>query len=80
MNVRKNRLDRMSQAKIRGSHSYKTEMENLQILLAWEAAELSEGQAAKALDMDRVSLRMLKEASIKSGILLCDDLKRRAKP
>jgi len=54
----KRRLDRAYQRNHRGSkRSYVTEIENLRVLLAWEAGELSEGQAAKRLGLDRIDLR-----------------------
>lgn len=37
------------------------------ILLAWEAGELSEGQAAKLLGLDRVSARARRQDMIKQG-------------
>lgn len=65
----KRRSDRLSQQKHRGSRrSYVTEIENLQVLLAWEFGELSEGQAARATKMDRVSLRQLRLKNIQAGI------------
>lgn len=38
------------------------------ILLAWEAAALSEGQVAKALGVDRVTAREMKEAAVREGV------------
>lgn len=65
---RKRRLDRLAQQKHRGSRrSYVTEIENLQVLLAWEAGRLSEGQAARALDVDRVTLRGMKIDAVSAG-------------
>lgn len=43
---------------------------NLLILLAWEAGELSEGQAIAALRMSRVQARKLKESMIQVGVRL----------
>lgn len=43
---------------------------NLLILLAWEAGELSEGQAIAALRMPRVQARGLKESMIQVGVKL----------
>lgn len=69
MSIAKQRRDRLSQHKHRKSRrSYKTELENAQILLAWEAAQLSEGQVARILDIDRVSLRMMREGAIAEGM------------
>lgn len=57
----KRRRDRAYQAKHRGTkRSFVTEIENLKVLLAWEAGQISEGWAAKLLKLDRVSLRDLK--------------------
>ena len=48
-------------AKRRGTkRSYKTEADAACVLLAWEAAEITEGQAAKLLRMDRVDVRGLR--------------------
>jgi hypothetical protein len=55
------RRDRLAQAKRRSSTSYKTEAENLGLLLLWEAGELSEGLVAKALDMGLVQVRKLRD-------------------
>lgn len=50
----------MYQAKSRGDkRNYKTEIENLQIMLAHECSHLSEGQAAKAIGTDRIGLRKM---------------------
>mgnify|MGYP001604300479 CR=1 FL=1 len=54
----KRRKDRAYQQKHRNSkRSYVTEIENLGFLLAWESGDLSEGQLAKRLGIDRVELR-----------------------
>lgn len=54
----KRRYDRLKQQKHRGSkRSYVTEIENLRTLLAWETGQLSEGQAARKIGVDRVTLR-----------------------
>lgn len=64
----KRRADRLAQQKHRGSRrSYVTEVENLQVLLAWEARALSEGQAARAIGVDRVTLRGMKLDAVKAG-------------
>jgi hypothetical protein len=66
--MNKQRLDRLAQQKHRGSkRSYVTEIENLKIILAWQSGNLSEGQAARALCMDRVSLRVMRDDAIKRG-------------
>jgi hypothetical protein len=60
---------RIYQAKRRGSkRSYKTELENVLILLAWEAAALSEGQVSSLLGVDRVEARIMRERAIKLGV------------
>jgi hypothetical protein len=67
----KRRRDRFYQQKHRGSkQSYVTEVENLRILLAWEAGELSEGQVARYLNIDRVDLRDMKIGAIARGLEL----------
>lgn len=67
-NGKKQRLDRLAQQRHRGSRrSYVTEIENLQVLLAWEAGELSEGQVATVLKMDRVSVRELRREAVRLG-------------
>lgn len=38
-------------------HRARMEIERLTILLGWEAGELSEGQAARLLGLDRLALR-----------------------
>jgi len=43
---------------------------NLLILIAWEAGELSEGQAVAALRMPRVQARELRESMIQVGVKL----------
>ena len=71
MNIVKQRKDRSYQVKHRGSRrSYRTEAEDALILLAWEAGELSEGQASKALWVDRVTARDRKIAAIERGRVL----------
>ncbi len=72
MDAKKQRQARIAQNKHRGSkRSYKTELETAQILLAWESEQLSEGQVSRALDLDRVTVRMLREGAILSGMTLC---------
>jgi hypothetical protein len=44
--------------------------DQLKVMLAWEAAELSEGQVAKALGMHRVCARDMRLAAIADGIEL----------
>lgn len=75
--MRKQRQDRLSQAKGRQSRrSYVTEIENLQILIAWAVGELSEGQAARALKMDRVLARVASLSAVQAGVALSEVHKR----
>lgn len=75
MNAKKQRLARLYQGKSRGDRrSYKTELENVQLLLAWEAGELSEGQVSNMLGVDRVSLRMMREGAVAAGMTLAEEL------
>ena len=68
------RANRIAQAKGRGGRSYKTEMENAYLLLAWEAELLSEGQVASILDLDRVTLRIMRENAIARGLQIAEGL------
>lgn len=77
MSTIKQRKDRIAQAKHRGSRlSVKTELENTRILLASEAGQLSEGQVATALKLDRITLRRMREAAIAEGMRIFDLLDR----
>jgi len=78
MDALQQRRARLYQGKSRGDRrSYKTELENVQILLAWESGELSEGQVARLLGVDRVSLRMMREGAIAAGMKIGEQLDRR---
>ena len=69
------RKNRLQQAAHRGSRSsYKTDAENLGLLLLWEAAVLSEDQVAKALDIDRVTLRMMREGAMAEAMKMAEAL------
>jgi len=69
------RQARLYQNKCRGDRrSYKTDAENLGLLLLWEAEVLSEGQVAKALDIDRVTLRMMREGALAEALKLAEAL------
>lgn len=69
------RKNRLYQAEHRGSRrSYKTETENLGLLLLLEAGELSEGQVSRALDIDRVTLRMMRENAMADAAKFADIL------
>jgi hypothetical protein len=66
---RKRRENRIAQANHRGStRSVKTELEDTLLILAWEAEQLSEGQVASLLGIDRVTLRRMREAAISAGL------------
>lgn len=73
------RQARLYQAAHRGSRSIKTELENVRLLLAWEAELLSEGQVATMLGIDRVTLRLMREAAIAEGMKLAEALDIRAR-
>lgn len=71
------RYMRLAQAKHRGSRqSYKTQLENCQILLAWERGDLSEGQASKALGLNRIESRTLLAKQSEAGANLAELLLR----
>lgn len=75
MSAKRQRQSRLSQAKHRGAmRSYKTELENTQLILAWEATELSEGQISAILNIDRVTLRMMREGAIAAGMKIAESL------
>ncbi len=66
--MEKRRYDRIAQLRHRnGKRSYVTEIENLKILLAWEHGDLTEGQAAKALQVDRMDARQMIWDAIEEG-------------
>lgn len=67
----KRRRDRLSQQRHRGSRrSFVTEIENLNVLVAWQVGTLSEGQAAKCIGTDRVSLREMRDAAIQAALTM----------
>lgn len=68
----KKRGVRRHQEKYRGYNKYSGQdaAQILSVLLAWEAGELTEGQASKALGTDRVSARHAKIQMIERGVLL----------
>jgi hypothetical protein len=73
----KSRSDRLYQQKHRGSKtSPVTDLEDALVVLAWEAGELSEGQAAAALGVDRLGARLRREALLARGITLAYELKK----
>lgn len=64
----KTRAMRLYQQKCRGGkRSPVTEVEDLKICLAWEAGELSEGQATTAMGYDRVACRGILQDAIMEG-------------
>lgn len=77
MSPLKQRADRIAQAKHRGTRrSVKTELENTLLLLAWESADLSEGQVSSMLNVDRITLRKMRTDAINEGLRLADLLDR----
>lgn len=71
MDALQQRKHRAYQAKHRGSGtSSKTALENTQMLMAWEAGLLSEGQVSAALSLDRVAVRIMKDDAINAGVRL----------
>jgi hypothetical protein len=63
------RYNRLAKQKARNSkRSYVTEIEDLQIIVAWLYGDLSEGRAARALGVDRVSLRTMRDAAVYAGV------------
>ena len=79
MSPKQQRLARLYQGKSRGDRrSYKTELENVQLLLVWEAGDLSEGQVAGLLGVNRVSLRMMRDGAKAAGMALANELTNEA--
>ena len=69
------RAARVAQAKHRGTKtSHKTELENVLLVLAWEAEVLSEGQLSQILDTDRVSIRKMRLALLDRATSLAESL------
>ena len=67
------RKARLAQAKHRGTRqSIKTELEDVLLLLAWEAEQLSEGQMAGLLDMDRITPRKKRLDAIDTAMWLAE--------
>lgn len=65
------------QAARRGSRSYKSEAEDSAVLVALAMGEISEGKAARALGLDRVSVRdrlqiLLREGCERANTPWCD--------
>jgi len=74
MTPARQRQARTAQAKHRGSVSHKTELENVLLLLAWESEGLSEGQMVAILNIDRVTIRRMREAAIDRAMALAESL------
>lgn len=74
MGIAKQRAQRLYQQKHRGGGSIKTELENAYLMLAWEAAELSEGQIASILGTDRLSIRLMREGAIARAMRIAEGL------
>jgi hypothetical protein len=73
MDQLKQRRYRLYQAKHRGTAcSLKTELENAQLLLAWETGNLSEGQFAKVLGIDRLAARVMRDEAVAEGMQLAE--------
>jgi hypothetical protein len=71
----KRRQQRADQRKSRGDKSSGRDgLEDSAILLAWEVGELTEGQAARALRVDRVALREMKLRLVAVGRALAHHL------
>lgn len=74
--AQKARADRQYQRKHRaGKSSPTTDLEDALIVLAWEAGELTEGQAAAALGTDLLGARIRREALLGRGIQIAYELK-----
>lgn len=73
--AQKRRSDRLAKQRLRNSErSYVTEVEDLQIMLAWESGQLSEGQAMKALGTSRIDARRMKQQATAKGCELGESL------
>lgn len=71
----KRRLVRKYQRKSRGDkRSANDEFENAAIVAAWEGGELTEGQAMRALSVDRVSAREIRLRVVALGRALATEL------
>ncbi len=69
--MNKQRYDRLAQQKSRSNkRSYVTEVENLQIILAWQAGKISEGVAAREIGVDRLQLRTMRDNATQHGVHL----------
>jgi hypothetical protein len=69
------RMNRSYQAKHRKSkRSYLSDYEDAVIVLAWERGDLSEGQASKALGLDRLSARIRRDDLVSAGLAMAATL------
>ncbi len=63
------RAMRAYMARRRGTkRSYKSEVEDAAVLIAWAAGELSEGVASRTLGLDRVTTRERLQALVAAGV------------
>ena len=53
-----------------------TRYENAAIIAAWERGDLSEGQVADALGIDRMRAREIRDEVMEFGVLLAAELRR----
>ncbi len=70
----KRRANRLAKQRERGGGSIKTELENAYLMLAWEAERLSEGQVARILGADRVTVRLMREGAIAKALTVAEGL------
>jgi hypothetical protein len=56
-----------------------SEMERLQVLLAWEAGEVSEGVASKLLGVGRIEAREMRIAAVQDGLAVVERLRAAAR-
>lgn len=81
MIMNKKRADRIAQQKSRGGkRSFVTEIENLQIIIAWLAGEISEGIASKLIGIERIELRKMRDDAIESIQLSVKEWRELNKP
>lgn len=76
-NIARRRYMREFQRQRRGSkRSYRTEIEDLHLILAWQSREISEIQVAKllGLETDRMALRRRRDQAVARGRDIADAL------
>lgn len=71
------RYNREYQARRRGSDSYKSQAEDACVMLAMEAGEITEMQAADMIGVDVVTMRGRRQDMIKRGINLAKQLNKK---